>query len=386
MVSGSGAIFVSYRRAETRDIAGRLADRLMDRFGEDQVFVDVEDIEPGVDFVTEIERAVSCCRVLVVVIGALWHTVVGPGGVARLHDPHDAVAIEVRTALAAGIKVVPVLVNGAEMPPADAMPEPLRSLARINAARVDHESFRDDADRLLGSLERALGARPSVTPVSSSRSTARRLAGRTAEILGEAAVRSWQRRREEGLFASGPGSGGGRHAAPRRAGAGATQLSTAPPEPVPGSTPAPPTAGLRTAPQPQAAIVPGRSVAGVRLGATADEVRAVLGAPAQVYPMLEYPALGLYVRMDEGRVDGFFLLGRLHEGWATYRGTTPEGVAIGSTRTAVEAAYGPGTEHAKSDKGRSATSHPQVGLRFYYLFSHGWSDDVVQQILVRAFW
>jgi TIR domain len=116
---GTGAIFVSDRRAETRDIAGRLADRLMHRFGDDQVFVDVEDIEPGVDFVAEIERAVTRCRVLVVVIGPTWHTVTGTGRRPRLHDPHDAVAIEVRTALAAGILVVPVLVDGAGMPHAD---------------------------------------------------------------------------------------------------------------------------------------------------------------------------------------------------------------------------------------------------------------------------
>ena len=58
------AIFVSYRRATTANAAGRLADRLMDHFGEEQVFVDVNAIEPGVDWVDIIGGAsprVGCC-------------------------------------------------------------------------------------------------------------------------------------------------------------------------------------------------------------------------------------------------------------------------------------------------------------------------------------
>jgi hypothetical protein len=52
-------IFVSYRRGETGHVAGRLADRLMERFGPSRVFIDVDSIEPGVDFEEAIEGAIG---------------------------------------------------------------------------------------------------------------------------------------------------------------------------------------------------------------------------------------------------------------------------------------------------------------------------------------
>jgi hypothetical protein len=52
-VSGSegGGIFLSYRRQESMHVAGRLYDRLAGHFGTPRVFMDVDTIEPGVDFV-----------------------------------------------------------------------------------------------------------------------------------------------------------------------------------------------------------------------------------------------------------------------------------------------------------------------------------------------
>ena len=70
-----GGIFVSYRRQESSHLAGRLYDRLADRFGEGQVFIDVDTIEPGVDFAEEIFRAVAACEVLLAIIGPTWLTV-----------------------------------------------------------------------------------------------------------------------------------------------------------------------------------------------------------------------------------------------------------------------------------------------------------------------
>jgi hypothetical protein len=70
----SGGIFISYRRQDTSDVAGRLYDRLTDRFGEDQVFMDVDTIELGVDFAEVITRAVGTCQVLLAVIGLQWLT------------------------------------------------------------------------------------------------------------------------------------------------------------------------------------------------------------------------------------------------------------------------------------------------------------------------
>jgi hypothetical protein len=73
-VAEGGSIFVSYRRQDSDHLAGRLYDRLVDHFGEGQVFMDVDTIEPGLDFAEEITRAVTACQVFVAVIGPAWLT------------------------------------------------------------------------------------------------------------------------------------------------------------------------------------------------------------------------------------------------------------------------------------------------------------------------
>jgi TIR domain len=111
----SGGIFISYRRQDTSDVAGRLYDRLADRFGEARVFMDVDTIELGVDFAEVITSAVGTCEVLLAVIGPNWVTATGKDG-RRLEDPDDIVRLEVEAALAREVRVIPVLVGGAVMP------------------------------------------------------------------------------------------------------------------------------------------------------------------------------------------------------------------------------------------------------------------------------
>src|SRR5882724_4143611 len=125
-------IFISYRREDAAGYAGRLYDRLAAHFGPDRVFMDVEGIEPGVDFVDAIERAVGSCEVLIVIIGKDWLAVDGAGK-RRLDDPGDFVRIETAAALARHIRVVPVLVDEAAMPSADQLPANLAPLARRQA-------------------------------------------------------------------------------------------------------------------------------------------------------------------------------------------------------------------------------------------------------------
>src|SRR6516162_6654158 len=144
-----GGIFISYRRQETRHLAGRLSDRLADRFGEGQVFIDVDTIEPGVDFAEEIFRAVAACKVLLAIIGPGWLTAADERGGRRLDDPDDIVRIEIEAALARGVPVIPILVEGAVMPGRQDLPERLAALARRNALTIRHESFRSDAGRLV---------------------------------------------------------------------------------------------------------------------------------------------------------------------------------------------------------------------------------------------
>lgn len=149
-----GGIFISYRRQDTSDFAGRLYDRLANRFGEDQVFMDVDTIQLGVDFAEAINRAVGTCEVLLAVIGPGWVTATDKDGRRRLDDLDDVVRLEVEAALDRGVRVIPVLVGGAVMPHRGELPESLAKLARRNGLSVRHDSFRSDVARLVAAIER----------------------------------------------------------------------------------------------------------------------------------------------------------------------------------------------------------------------------------------
>jgi outer membrane protein assembly factor BamB len=146
-VPGRG-IFLSYRREETSHIAGRLADRLSERFGRSRVFIDVDSIDPGLDFVQAIDKAIENCDVLLALIGPKW-AVESEDGTRRIDNAEDYVRLELRAALARGIRVIPVLVDGARMPTSSDLPVELQPLVHRNAVRLDHETFRSDADSLI---------------------------------------------------------------------------------------------------------------------------------------------------------------------------------------------------------------------------------------------
>src|SRR5690348_1375456 len=92
-----GGIFISYRREETAAQAGRLYDRLSDRFGEDRVFMDVDSIAIGVDFTEAIREAVSKCDILLALIGRDWPAIADSKGTKRLDNPDDFVRVEIET-------------------------------------------------------------------------------------------------------------------------------------------------------------------------------------------------------------------------------------------------------------------------------------------------
>lgn len=154
-------IFISYRREDSEAIVGRLDDHLVAHFGRDQLFLDVDTIPFGVDFRAHLDKAVSQCDVLLAVMGEHWLDVryrEGPrAGQRRLDDPEDFVRIEIESALARSILVIPVLVGRASMPRAEELPEKLRPLSFRNAAQVGTgRDFRDHVDRLIRGIEHGL--------------------------------------------------------------------------------------------------------------------------------------------------------------------------------------------------------------------------------------
>ncbi|MET0688318.1 MAG: toll/interleukin-1 receptor domain-containing protein [Methyloceanibacter sp.] len=132
----AGKIFINYRRGDDPGFAGRLFDRLEEAFTADRIFIGIDNIEPGLDFVRVLEDQVDRCDVLLAVIGPNWLTAKDENGERRLDNPNDFVRIEIESGLKLGKRIVPVLVNNAEMPRSEHLPESMRPLARRNAVRL----------------------------------------------------------------------------------------------------------------------------------------------------------------------------------------------------------------------------------------------------------
>jgi hypothetical protein len=149
-------IFISYRRDDSAGHAGRLFDRLSAHFGDRQVFMDIDHIEPGEDFARAIEEAVGSCEILIALVGRDWLTSRDENGGRRLDNPNDFVRIEIAAALARGVRVIPLLVQGAQMPRPQELPEDLLPLSRRNALELSDARWKYDVDHLIAAMEKAL--------------------------------------------------------------------------------------------------------------------------------------------------------------------------------------------------------------------------------------
>ena len=156
----AGNIFISYRRDDAAAWAGRLHLALQRHFKPGQLFMDVDNIKPGVDFVKALDDQIARCDVLLAVIGKGWLTARGADGRRRLDDPDDFVRIEIESALKRDIRVVPLLVDSAGMPKADELPDGMKSLARRQAVSVTHGRFGSEIEGLAKSLAEVFTAGP----------------------------------------------------------------------------------------------------------------------------------------------------------------------------------------------------------------------------------
>jgi hypothetical protein len=157
-------VFICYRRGETAAYAGRLYDAMVARFGEENVFMDV-DMPPGVDFERRITEVVSGCVALLIVMGPNWaSTTEGEG--RRIDNPRDFVRLEVETGLhRPDVTPIPVLVNGARMPRREDLPEEIRDIARRNAIELSNGRWTYDVGRLMEALDELLpDSRPARGP------------------------------------------------------------------------------------------------------------------------------------------------------------------------------------------------------------------------------
>ena len=150
---GARPLFMSYRREDTAHAAGRLHERLADAFGRDRVFMDIDAVPLGVDFVEHISEQIVGCSAVIVMIGRQWLTVTDRKGLARLFTESDFVRTEVSAALRLNVPVIPVLVDDADMPTPEELPDDLRPLSRRNGIELSATRWRTDVERLIKELD-----------------------------------------------------------------------------------------------------------------------------------------------------------------------------------------------------------------------------------------
>ena len=171
-------IFISYRRDDSAGWTGRLATDLQERFSPDVVFQDIDAIEAGENFIVAIDRSLTSCSVVLVVIGPEWTFVKDKTGNRRLDNPNDTVRLEVAKALGRKDRlVIPVLVGGAQMPSEDELPSELRELAQRNAFELSDTRWTYDFDRLVEVLVKHAGLAEKSYPSIRERSRAARWLG-----------------------------------------------------------------------------------------------------------------------------------------------------------------------------------------------------------------
>lgn len=146
-------IFISYRREDTPGYAGRVYDYLVERFGQDRVFMDIDTIRPGSDFTEVIADALDECDVLLALIGRTWLTRTDRNGHRRLDNPDDLVRVEIETALRRNITIIPLLVQDAKMPAREELPDPLTKIATRQAFEISDRRWRTDITTLIDELE-----------------------------------------------------------------------------------------------------------------------------------------------------------------------------------------------------------------------------------------
>jgi hypothetical protein len=149
-------VFISYRRNDSDVAAGRLADDLMEIFGREAIFRDLDTLEAGEDYTTALDQALDSCVALIAMIGPRWSNITDDLGRRRLENPTDWVRIEIRRALERGIRVIPVLISAA-MPQETDVPADMKSLLQRQALDLSDRHWKQDVELLAQALERVPG-------------------------------------------------------------------------------------------------------------------------------------------------------------------------------------------------------------------------------------
>lgn len=196
-------IFINYRRQDSEGYVGRLYDHLIQHFDRNDVFIDVDNIPPGTDFVTKLEEAVANCDVFIAVIGPQWLNITDEQGQRRLDQWDDFVRLEAAIALKQNKLIIPVLVGQARMPAPHQLPEDITMLARRNAIELSHQRFSYDVQKLIEAIRGAISSGQFLkTPADAGtrRQKETALKQLRIELIGATESPLYQHRADNGYF------------------------------------------------------------------------------------------------------------------------------------------------------------------------------------------
>jgi WD40 repeat protein len=158
-------IAISYRRADSEAMTGRIFDRLINHYGKEAIFRDIDDIPPGIDFRVHINQTLLKTHILLAIVGPQWLGVSADGTANRIQEESDPVRVEVETALRRRVPLIPVLIGATKMPSSDQLPPSLKDFAFRNAVKVDTgQDFDYHMDRLIRSMDAILEQAPKSPP------------------------------------------------------------------------------------------------------------------------------------------------------------------------------------------------------------------------------
>ena len=158
-------IAISYRRADSEAMTGRIFDRLIAHYGKEAIFRDIDDIPPGIDFRVHINQTLLKTHILLAIVGPQWLGMASDGSADRIQEESDPVRVEVETALRRRVPLIPVLIGATKMPSSDLLPPSLKDFAFRNAVKVDTgQDFDYHMDRLIRSMDAILEQAPKSPP------------------------------------------------------------------------------------------------------------------------------------------------------------------------------------------------------------------------------
>jgi pterin-4a-carbinolamine dehydratase len=158
-------IFISYRRLDSAIFSQWLATQLRAAYGQDSVFIDTENIRDAVAWAQQVESSLKSASLVIVVVGKSWLSISDEFGRRRIDLPDDWVRREIEASLQNGKRILPLLIEGAELPMREALPVLIAPLLDVQAHRMNIGAIAKDMSSLVKDAGAWIGKKPIASEV-----------------------------------------------------------------------------------------------------------------------------------------------------------------------------------------------------------------------------